>query len=658
MKLAFCLFKYFPYGGLQRDFLRIARLCRDRGHEIHVYTMQWEGEVEPGLHLHIIQAKGWQNHTRIRSFTQKLSQIFMTNKHDLVIGFNKMPNLDVYYAADVCYQARVRKERGFFYRLLPRYRQHLLFEKAVFAQNKKTQILLISPLQQKFFSQYYQTEAHRLHLLPPGIAKDRLAKANAAEIRENLRCAYHLSSTDFLLLMVGSSFHTKGLDRSILALASLPASLKTRCHLFVIGQGDPVPFQQLAVKHAVANHLHFLGGRMDVPDFLLAADLLLHPAYHENTGTVILEAMVAGLPVLTVAACGYAHYVEEAEAGMVIAMPFQQQALNVALQTMLLSPQRSLWKQNGLTFAREADIYSLPEKAADIIDTVGKQKLINAEENMLSFSLQKRKEKLFLHPTLQPYLSSHPPVFTQMLALRGECFRQQNGRLTQRIQLGKQTYFIKQHTGVGWKEILKNILQCRLPVISAKNEWLAIEKLTTLKIDVPTVVAYGVRGMNPAKKESFVLMEELTPTISLEDLCKHWQQQPPAFTFKKQLIEKIAHIAQTLHNNGLNHRDFYLCHFLLDLSSAGEQQYSNALKLYLIDLHRVQIRRVTPERWRIKDLAGLYFSSKEMGLTQRDFYRFMRLYQRKSLRDILHSKAKFWHKVRNRGEQLYRDHFA
>ncbi|WP_255211100.1 hypothetical protein [Methylogaea oryzae] len=39
MKLAFALFKYFPYGGLQRDFIRIAGLCRDRGHEIHVYTL-------------------------------------------------------------------------------------------------------------------------------------------------------------------------------------------------------------------------------------------------------------------------------------------------------------------------------------------------------------------------------------------------------------------------------------------------------------------------------------------------------------------------------------------------------------------------------------------------------------------------------------------
>ena len=41
MKLAFVLFRYFPYGGLERDMLAMAKLCRDRGHEITIYTREW-----------------------------------------------------------------------------------------------------------------------------------------------------------------------------------------------------------------------------------------------------------------------------------------------------------------------------------------------------------------------------------------------------------------------------------------------------------------------------------------------------------------------------------------------------------------------------------------------------------------------------------------
>ncbi len=240
-----------------------------------------------------------------------------------------------------------------------------------------------------------------------------------------------------------------------------------------------------------------------------------------------------------------------------------------------------------------------------------------------------------------------------MMGLRGECFRHQNGRMTQRITLGEKSYFIKQHSGVGWKEIVKNVLQLRWPVLSAKNEWRAIQKLQSLGISVPTVIACGQRGYHPARLQSFVLLEELAPVISLEELCLNWRTNKPAFSFKHNMIKEMARIARILHQNGINHRDFYICHFLLDTSDRAKS--SNKIRLFLIDLHRAQIRRLTPMRWIIKDLAGLYFSSKEIGLTQRDLYRFMQYYSQKSLRDIMDSKHGFWLKVKERGEKLYCD---
>lgn len=374
MKLAFCLFKYFPYGGLQRDFLRIAQECKNRGHTIHVYTLSWEGERDPAFQVHLIKAKGVQNHTRCNSYVKQLEPMLKEGHYDLVIGFNKMPFLDIYYAADVCYQARINAERSLFYRLLPRYRQWVKFEKAVFMKGTQTEIMLISPLQQKEYTVYYETEAERFRLLPPGIAKDRVAPPNADEIRKRVRHEYAIPADHFLLLMVGSGFKTKGLDRSIRALAAMPTALLERCHLIVIGQDNPAIFKKLAAQLNVDHKVHFLGGRNDVPDFLLAADLLLHPAYHENTGTVLLEAMVSGLPVLTVDICGYAHFIKEANAGKVLVSPFQQTEFNAVLQKMLSFSDKQLWRQNGLDFAKTADIYHLPERAADFIEYIGKKR--------------------------------------------------------------------------------------------------------------------------------------------------------------------------------------------------------------------------------------------------------------------------------------------
>jgi UDP-glucose:(heptosyl)LPS alpha-1,3-glucosyltransferase len=374
LRLAFCLFKYFPYGGLQRDFLRIARLLRDRGHDIHVYTMRWEGNEEPGFHLHLIKVKAWQNHARILAFATKVKPLLAAEQFDLVIGFNKMPYLDIYYAADVCYQARMRQKHSAFYRLTPRYRQYAAFEEAVFQNGKKSEILLISPGQETAYRDCYQIEPARFHLLPPGIAKDRMAPPNAPELRAQFRRAHGLADDQKLLLMVGSGFKTKGVDRSIKALAALPDALKAKTRLFVLGQDDPAHFQKVAARLNVLDQVSFLGGRPDVLNFMLAADLLLQPSYHENTGTAILEALVAGLPVLTVAVCGYAHYVTDAGAGMVIPEPFSQADMNHSLEKMLLSPADE-WREHALTFAKTADIYSLPVKAADFIEQCGQKRV-------------------------------------------------------------------------------------------------------------------------------------------------------------------------------------------------------------------------------------------------------------------------------------------
>lgn len=372
MKLAFCLFNYFPYGGLQRDFLRIARACQAHGHEIHIYTMRWEGEREPEFNYHILPTRGLSNHSKAASFANQLGKELQQTHYDAVIGFNKMPHLDIYYAADVCYQSRVLRNKSWLYRLSPRYRTWKKLEAAVFDQHQATEILLISPLQQKEYSDCYQTESSRFHLLPPGITPDRKAPANRLEKRAALRQQYHLTENDFILLMVGSGFKTKGVDRSLLALASLPNDLQVRCQLWVVGKDDPAKFMQLARENKIENRVRFFGGRKDVPDFLLLSDLLLHPSYHENTGTAILEAMIAGLPVLTTAACGYANYVIEANAGIVLPRPFKQTAFNQTLQTMLTSPKQNEWQQNGLAFAKRDDIYQLVPEAVKLIEQIGK----------------------------------------------------------------------------------------------------------------------------------------------------------------------------------------------------------------------------------------------------------------------------------------------
>lgn len=367
MNLAFVLFKYFPYGGLQRDMVRIAQACQRRGHEIHVFTLSWEGEQPEGLHIHVLPLRRLSNHVRYRLFHRGLAKHFGHYEIDRVVGFNKMPDLDFYYAADPCLKEKLLKERSALARRLPRYRHFLEYEEAVFGTDSDTRILLISPRQEEIYRRHYQTPAERLEMLPPGIERNRMAGDDAVELRQDLRREFGLGEEEKLILCIGSGFRTKGLDRSLRALAALPEPLRSNTRMLAIGSDNAEPFLRLARQLGVADRLRILHGRNDIPRFLQGGDLLLHPAYYENSGMVILESIVAGLPVLTTSVCGYAFYVEQAQAGRVVPEPFSQETLNRQLAEMLVSPQRETWRTNGIAFGRSQDLYGMAERAADLI---------------------------------------------------------------------------------------------------------------------------------------------------------------------------------------------------------------------------------------------------------------------------------------------------
>ena len=248
-------------------------------------------------------------------------------------------------------------------------------------------------------------------------------------------------------------------------------------------------------------------------------------------------------------------------------------------------------------------------------------------------------------------------AFDRILHLEGEIYRELAGRRTLRFCVGERSYFAKLHFGVGWREIFKNLWRLRQPVLGAGQEWRAIQRFEALGVATMTLAAYGERGGNPARQESFVITDELVNTISLEDLSRNWRTAPPAPAFKRALLAKVAEIARTLHENGVNHRDFYLCHFLLEQPLGTTGPGGASPKLHVIDLHRVQIRRRTPKRWVIKDLAGLFFSSLDIGLTSRDVFRFLRHYRQRSLREIFSEESGFWSRVARRAVRLYQRDF-
>lgn len=248
------------------------------------------------------------------------------------------------------------------------------------------------------------------------------------------------------------------------------------------------------------------------------------------------------------------------------------------------------------------------------------------------------------------------PTFDEFMSLDGQMYRVIARRKTFKFERNGQAYFAKIHQGVGWGEIIKNLVRFRLPVLGAKNEYDAIAALRAINVNTMTLAAYGQRGWNPAEVESFVITESLEPSISLEDYCADWQREKPPFKLKQALINEVAMMSKRMHEQGINHRDLYICHFLMKEGALDQLAKGIGINLHLIDLHRVQIRKAIPLRWQVKDLAALYFSSMDIGLTKRDLYRFIRRYSNETLKNELTLNMPFWQKVEKRALGLYAKH--
>ena len=368
MHLSFLIYSYFPFGGLQRDFFRVVTECVLRGHKITVYTLSWDGDIPNGINVILVPVTTQKRIKRNEAYTKWVQSALKQRDDSVVIGFNKMPFLDIYFAADPCFMEKAIEQRGLYYKFTSRYKHFKEYEEAVFAVSRLTEVLILSPRQRTAFEKYYPGCEFRLHQVPPGISADRRVDTIDKGMGTQLRTELGLALNTKLLLQVGSGFRVKGVDRALRAMAALPKPQLENCHYLLIGQDNPDRYLRLAKKLGIAEQFTVLPGRDDIPRFLAAADLLLHPAYSESAGYMLLEATIAGLPVLTTSTCGYAFHIEHAESGLVCNDPFEQAQLNSYLARMLGDLDTADWSKNGLEYGKQDELYSQASAVASFID--------------------------------------------------------------------------------------------------------------------------------------------------------------------------------------------------------------------------------------------------------------------------------------------------
>lgn len=227
---------------------------------------------------------------------------------------------------------------------------------------------------------------------------------------------------------------------------------------------------------------------------------------------------------------------------------------------------------------------------------------------------------------------------------RGAVLKEKKNRRIIRIAIPGSpalTLYMKEHRRTPLLEAIASLLSGTWPASPARREWRVIKALRAAGIETMAPVAYGERGSGTWRGPSFLLTAEAEGK-RLED---HVPLLKGKFREKRCIIAALADCARRMHRQGFNHRDFYLCHLFL----AGDLAKT---RIILIDLQRVQRRARGFNRWVVKDLAALNYSSPRGVVSAADRMRFIRAYL---AADKLGKREKsLWRRIERKTDRIRR----
>lgn len=291
---------------------------------------------------------------------------------DLVLSQEPMSCAHVYRAGGGVHAEWLRQRRRVvgpakrgWLRIDPHQRSKLRLERATFESSVLRGVICNSAMVRDDVLRHYRIDPRRLHVIENAVDVAFYRPSSDADVTgRRMRADMGVPEGAFLWLFVGSGFERKGLGAALRALARRPAG-----HLAVVGRDHKRRhYKRLAASLGVASRVHFLGRREDVRSCYWAADALIHPALYEPYGLVVLEAMAAGLPVLSSNQCGAARsLIRDGENG------YCRDALDIdgwaeAMSRLESVSDPSAWRQAAIAAAANRDLPRLRAEVASLCE--------------------------------------------------------------------------------------------------------------------------------------------------------------------------------------------------------------------------------------------------------------------------------------------------
>src|SRR5579885_3077791 len=344
MRIAMLIRRFNPAGGgTERDFAAAADCLSQAGHDVRIYAARCTATTPwHGMAVRRLPFAGLTRSLEAIGFGLLAARFARRDGSGLTLSFGRSVDSDLIRCEGGAHAAYLAAARQWESRaasaaraISPYHRAQCRLEARGFGYPGLKMVLAISQLVAEDLQRRFSIAANRVQVLYNGVDHQRFACEAAAAMREDYRRRFGIDRAAPVALFIGNGFARKGLGQ---LLAAWPA-LDRRAWLLVAGEDRAAPsYRRQSQRLRVADRVLFLGKRNDVANLMAAADVVALPSLFDACGNVVLEAMAAGLPVLTSAQCGAAEVLPPELREFVVRNPLDAEEMACRLDALFAAP--------------------------------------------------------------------------------------------------------------------------------------------------------------------------------------------------------------------------------------------------------------------------------------------------------------------------------
>ncbi len=320
-------------GGAESYAVALSAYLLEQGWEVHLFGERWDGEPSGAIFHPIRVPRYLPAWLKLLVFDRRHRRLLRRHPMDAVLGFGNTTTMSVYQSHGGVHRYSTERKlhseprpwrrlvkRAMIMMSIKQWVRHWI-ESAPFRQQPRPVLIAISEMIRQDMHRAFGVDTEDIHLVYNGVDTDRFHPDLRRRHRGALRRQQGVQDSDIIFLFVSYDLKKKGMLPLIEAAGRLRSDGHTRFQLWVIGGMPDAAMNRKVSRMGLDRTVRFMGKSKTVDVYYANADVFVLPTYYDACSLVAIEAMAAGLPVITTETNGAAGLITDGVSGHILSHP-------------------------------------------------------------------------------------------------------------------------------------------------------------------------------------------------------------------------------------------------------------------------------------------------------------------------------------------------